>query len=113
MLAVGRAGSLSFDAEGNLVTSDGHMILSAGGGPVNIPQGSGAITIGPDGTITGSEAGIIDAIGVFDEPDVQVWRKLDGGMMTPKDGAPGFLPPPAPSFARASSRGPTSNPSPR
>lgn len=47
-----RAGSFTPDANGDLVTMDGRRVLDAGGAPVFIPQGVGAIGIGADGTIS-------------------------------------------------------------
>ena len=47
-----RAGSFSPDQNGDLVTMDGNRVLDAGGAPVFIPQGAGAIAIAADGTIS-------------------------------------------------------------
>lgn len=53
-----RAGSLNRSANGELVTSDGRPVLSAGGGAINIPQNSTLITIAEDGTISNQEGAI-------------------------------------------------------
>ena len=47
-----RAGSFTPNENGDLVTVDGHRVLDAGGAPVFIPQGAGAIGIASDGTIS-------------------------------------------------------------
>lgn len=47
-----RAGAFTPNGDGDLVTMDGHPVLDAGGAPVFIPQGAGAIGIAPDGTIS-------------------------------------------------------------
>lgn len=47
-----RAGAFTPNENGDLVTQDGDAVLDAGGAPVFIPQGVGAIGIGPDGTIS-------------------------------------------------------------
>ncbi len=47
-----RAGAFGPNENGDLVTADGHAVLDSGGAPVFVPQGLGAIGIGPDGTIS-------------------------------------------------------------
>lgn len=47
-----RSGSFTPNADGNLVTMDGNPVLDAGGAPVFVPQGLGAVGIAPDGTIS-------------------------------------------------------------
>lgn len=47
-----RAGSFTPNENGDLVTMDGHPVLDAGGAPVFIPQGLGAVSIAADGTIS-------------------------------------------------------------
>lgn len=47
-----RAGSFTPNENSDLVTMDGNRVLDAGGAPVFIPQGAGAIGISPDGTIS-------------------------------------------------------------
>ncbi len=59
-----RNGGFSISAEGTLVTSEGHPVLSSGLGPIAIPAEVKKIDISPDGTIS-SELGIIDNLGVF------------------------------------------------
>jgi flagellar basal-body rod protein FlgF len=47
-----RAGAFTPDAEGNLVTAQGHRLLDAGGAPVFVPTAEGPVGIAPDGTIS-------------------------------------------------------------
>jgi flagellar basal-body rod protein FlgF len=47
-----RAGSFTPNENGDLVTSDGSVVLDAGGAPVFVPQGAGQVAIAPDGTIS-------------------------------------------------------------
>ncbi len=47
-----RAGAFAPNAEGELVTADGHRLLDAAGAPVFVPPGSGPVALGSDGTLT-------------------------------------------------------------
>lgn len=47
-----RAGAFTPNENGDLVTLDGYPVLDAGGAPVFVPQGVGAVGIAPDGTIS-------------------------------------------------------------
>ena len=47
-----RAGSFTRDAQGQVVTPDGALLLDAGGTPVLLPPGSAEVAIAPDGTVT-------------------------------------------------------------
>ena len=47
-----RAGHFTPDANGDLVTADGHPVLDAGGAPIFVPVGAGPIAIGADGVIS-------------------------------------------------------------
>lgn len=51
-----RNGSLSISATGMLQTSDGHPVLGRGSGPINLPPLQ-RVTIGHDGTISGTPVG--------------------------------------------------------
>ena len=74
-----RAGAFTPNGNGDLVTQDGDAVLDAGGAPVFIPQGVGAIGIGPDGTISagGQPIGQIGLVTPID-PN-QMFR--EGGVM--------------------------------
>ena len=72
-----RAGHFTTNENGDLVTSDGMPVLDAGGAPVFIPQGVGAIAIAPDGTI--SAGGVpVGQIGLV--------QPVDPGAMTRESG---------------------------
>lgn len=47
-----RAGHFTPNANGDLVTADGHPVLDAGGAPVFVPVGAGPIAIGADGVMS-------------------------------------------------------------
>lgn len=47
-----RAGHFTPDAQGELVTPDGHRLLDLGGAPVFVPPDAGPISISRDGTIS-------------------------------------------------------------
>lgn len=58
-----RAGSFVMNDAGEIVTADGHALLDAGGAPVTVPPGSGALRLAPDGTLSGT-AGPIANLGL-------------------------------------------------
>jgi flagellar basal-body rod protein FlgF len=73
-----RAGSFTPDAQGNLVTMDGFPVLDAGGAPVFVPTGTGAVAIAPDGTISAGGTPV-GQIGLFMPTDpLQLYR--EGGV---------------------------------
>ncbi|MFD2739557.1 flagellar hook-basal body complex protein [Sulfitobacter aestuarii] len=84
--ALGREGSLVQNAAGDLSTTAGDLLLDLGGAPINIPPGSGEISIARDGTISGGNGEVIAQVGVFDAPDIAFWERLSGTMMVPRDG---------------------------
>ena len=47
-----RAGHFGPNENGDLVTPEGYQVVDAGGAPVFVPQGQGAVGIAPDGTIS-------------------------------------------------------------
>ena len=51
-----RQGSFMIDAEGQLVTAEGHRVLGDGGSPIAIPPEATSITIAQDGTIAADNA---------------------------------------------------------
>lgn len=52
-LAYTRAGNFTRSAEGQLVTAQGYVVQP----PITVPEGAGAITIAPDGTVSATVAG--------------------------------------------------------
>lgn len=65
-----RNGHLQLDAQGQIVTSQGYGVLSDGGSPLAIPEGSGAITIGADGSVNTAQ-GTVGKIGVVSFANAQ------------------------------------------
>ncbi len=58
-----RGGHFRLDAGGALITSAGHRLLDSGGAPVQVPPGSGDISIARDGTISTAD-GVVARIGL-------------------------------------------------
>ena len=63
-----RAGAFTPNDAGDLVTSDGHPLLDAGGAPVFAPPDAATITIAPDGTMSADGAPIAQ---------IGLWRPTD------------------------------------
>jgi len=80
-----RAGNFTPDGEGNLVTMDGYRVLDAGGAPVFIPQGAGAISIAPDGTISAGNDPI-GQIGLVVPTDPSEMRRQSGTLFEAPSG---------------------------
>ncbi|WP_348764565.1 flagellar hook-basal body complex protein [uncultured Henriciella sp.] len=72
-----RAGHFQLNAESELIDSMGNRVLSAGGGPVQIPGEATNVSIAGDGTIS-FDGVIIDQVGVV-QPEGQLTRA--GGTM--------------------------------
>ena len=82
--ALTRNGSLSVSASGMLETSDGNPVLGQGGGPISLPPLQN-VTIGEDGTISGSLAGqpatqvtTLNRILLTNPPPTTLTRRTDG-----------------------------------
>jgi len=56
-----RAGALAIDAEGNLVTQTGRMVVGEGG-PITVPANA-LVAIAPDGTVSASVGGASNTVG--------------------------------------------------
>lgn len=70
-----RAGHFMPNAQGDLVTPDGHQVLDAGGAPLFIPPNSGSIAISADGTISAGNQ-LLGQIGVvIPSPEAQTLRE--------------------------------------
>jgi flagellar basal-body rod protein FlgF len=81
-----RAGSFTPNAEGELVTPDGHRLLDAGGGPVFVPPDS-PVALARDGTLSANGQPIAQ-IGLWQPVDPLALRHLsgtlfDGGAVEP------------------------------
>ncbi|MEJ6403217.1 flagellar hook-basal body complex protein [Yoonia sp. 2307UL14-13] len=74
-----RAGAFQPNANGDLVTPDGYPVLDAGGAPVFVPQGAGAMGISADGTISanGQPIGQVGLVRPIDPADLT----REGGVM--------------------------------
>ncbi|WP_196223476.1 flagellar hook-basal body complex protein [Roseibium sp. RKSG952] len=64
-----RAGSFSPNAEGDLVTMDGHRVLDSNGAPVFIPPDAASIDVGNDGTLS-VDGQLLGQIGVYQVVDL-------------------------------------------
>lgn len=65
-----RAGSFSPNAEGDLVTMDGHRVLNSNGAPVFVPPDATTIDVGSDGTLS-VEGQLLGQLGVYTVADPQ------------------------------------------
>ena len=63
-----RAGAFSPNAEGDLVTMDGHRVLDSNGAPVFVPPDAASIDVGGDGTLS-VESQFLGQIGVYSVAD--------------------------------------------
>jgi flagellar basal-body rod protein FlgF len=77
-----RAGAFSQDADGLLVTADGHAVLDAGGAPVFIPSDSGPVAIAPDGTVSAGGQPV-GQIGLFTVAEPQFMAREGQVMFVP------------------------------
>lgn len=84
-----RAGAFMTGPEGDVVTPEGHRLLDAGGAPVNLPPDAGAITVGPDGTIS-TPLGPIGQLGLVRPVAPLAMRREGGTLFDP--GPAGFEP---------------------
>ncbi len=73
-----RNGHFMLDSTGEIVTSQGYPVLSDNGSPLVVPEGSGQITIGADGSV-GTAQGQIGTLGVVTFPDQQAMTETTGG----------------------------------
>ncbi len=74
-----RAGSFSPNAEGDLVTMDGHRVLDAGGAPVFVPPGVAGLSVAADGTLS-ADGQLLGQIGLF-QPVVPLDMVREDGVM--------------------------------
>jgi flagellar basal-body rod protein FlgF len=90
--ALGRNGSFTLNGAGDLMTVSGDYVLDEGGAPINIPPGSGSVSIAKDGTITDEAGAEIARLGVFEAEDISSWTHHAGQLIAPADGEPGLVP---------------------
>jgi len=79
-----RAGNFSRNAEGEMVTADGHRLLDIGGAPVFVPADSGPISIARDGTVSAGGQPLAQIGLVRPEDPAQLTRA--GGVLHRSDG---------------------------
>lgn len=91
-VALGRDGQLVLNAQGELSTAGGDLVLDAGGAPISLPVDGGSVTIAQDGTITAPDGGVLGQIGVFDEAGIAGWQHLRGSLLVPREGAVSLTP---------------------
>ena len=81
-LRLTRAGAFTPNADGSLVTPDGHPVLDTGGAPVFVPTGAGPIAVSGDGIV--SAAGrLVGQIGVFTPADPTAMTRSTGAAFDP------------------------------
>jgi len=81
----GRDGRLSVDAQGRLVTVDGHPVLDDGGAPVQVPQDGGAISVSGDGVVSAGGAAVARlALSRFES--AQRLERVSGGLFAAPEG---------------------------
>lgn len=83
-----RAGAFTPSAAGELMTSDGHRLLDAGGAPVFVPPGA-AVSVGEDGTVSADGVAVAQ-VGLWQPVDPVALRHqsgtlFDGGEVEPAD----------------------------
>lgn len=74
-----RAGAFAPNAEGDLVTPEGFLVLDPGGAPVFVPPGASDIAVAADGTIS-SGGDPVGQMGVVQPVDPQGMVREDGVM---------------------------------
>lgn len=84
-----RSGAFTLSPVGDLLTSDGHPVLDAGGAPVNVPADAGPVSVGPDGTVS-TPFGPIAQLGLVRPVDPLAMTRGGGTAFDP--GPEGFEP---------------------
>ena len=80
-----RAGAFMPDAEGQIMTPDGHPLLDDGQAPIMVPPGTNSVGVGPDGTVS-ADGQPIARVGTFAPGQAEMLRH-DGGTLFSADGA--------------------------
>ena len=80
-----RAGAFTVSAEGSLVSSDGALLLDAGGAPVFVPPNATSVSIATDGTLS-ADGEPISQLGLWSADPLLMTRE-DGVRFNP-NGAP-------------------------
>ena len=80
-----RAGAFSPNAQGDLVTPDGHVLLDAGGAPVFVPPDAADLSVSADGTVS-SDGRPLTQIGLFRPLEASGLLREDGVMFRSEAG---------------------------
>lgn len=83
-----RDGEFKIDAQGQLVTKEGFLVLGDGGPIVADPLDKSQISILPDGSVRQGALNI-GKLRVVDFNDTSELKKLSGGLFQPRQGGPG------------------------
>jgi flagellar basal-body rod protein FlgF len=82
-----RHGRFQLDAQGQIVNGQGNAVLSAGGGPITVPSGSGTLIIAADGTVS-SDTQTLGKIGLFEFADQTALKRGANGLYTAGEAQP-------------------------
>lgn len=82
-----RAGNFQVDNDGNLRTQNGLAVQTEGGGTLQVPPGTGRISVGADGSISfdDAESGRLRLVSF---PNPALLQRVDGAAFVPGDQAP-------------------------
>lgn len=84
--ALTRSGHFTPNAEGELVTPEGHRLLDEGGGPVFVPAGAGSVSLGADGTLS-ADGAPLGRIGLWQPSDPNRTALAGARLQIPEGGA--------------------------
>lgn len=82
-----RNGTFQLDDSGQIVTSEGHPLLGAGGAPMTVPPNASSIAFARDGTLS-ADAGPIGRLQVIQFENEQALTKLGGNLYDAGDQTP-------------------------
>ncbi|MDE4192840.1 flagellar hook-basal body complex protein [Phaeobacter gallaeciensis] len=74
-----RSGAFSSNAQGDLVTMDGHRVMDAGGAPLFVPTDAESFQVGSDGTLS-ADGQPLGQIGLFKPVEMHTMSREDGVM---------------------------------
>ena len=81
-----RAGNFELTADGRVITPQGFELLTAGGGPLTIPPGSGTPQVDSSGQVS-VNGGVIAQIGVTGISDLTAMEKVGNNLYRIREGA--------------------------
>lgn len=77
-----RAGSFTPDANGELVSPDGHRLLDAGGAPVFVPPDAASVAMAADGTLS-ADGTALTQVGLYMPTDPTAMTHVAGTLFDP------------------------------